>query len=57
MLWGQDITVHTDHKNLEKEGLGTSSDRVYQWALLLEEFAPSIEYIKGTYNLVVDAIS
>ena len=57
MLWGQGITVYKDHKNLEKEGLGTSSDRVYQWALLLEEFAPRIEYIKGTNNLVADAIS
>ncbi len=33
------------------------SDRVYQWALLLEEFAPSIEYIKGTNNLVADTTS
>ncbi len=57
ILWGQDITVYTDHKNLKKEGLGTVSDRVYQWALLLEEFAPRIEHIKGTNNLVADAIS
>ena len=49
--------VYTDHKNLEKEGLGTLSDRVYRWALLLEEFAPRIEYIKGTNNLVADEIS
>ncbi|MCP4746764.1 MAG: hypothetical protein GY874_11585 [Desulfobacteraceae bacterium] len=35
MLWWQDIKVYTDHKNLEKEGLGTLSDRVYRWALLL----------------------
>ncbi len=57
MLWGQDITVYTDKKNLEKEGLSTSSDRVYRSALLLEEFDPRIEYIKGTNNLVADAIS
>ena len=57
MLWGQDITVYTDHKNLEKEGLGTSSYRVYQLARLVEEFAPRIEYIKGTNNWVADAIS
>ena len=57
MLWGQDITVYTDHKNLKKEGLGTSFDRVYQWALLLEEFAPRIEYIKRIDNLVADVIS
>ncbi len=57
MLWGKDIMVYTDHKNLKKEGLGTSSDRVYQWALLLEEFTPRIEYIKGTNSLVADVIS
>ncbi len=57
MLWGKDITVYTVYKNLGKEGLGTSSDRVYRWALLLEEFTPRIEYIKGTNNLVADAIS
>ncbi len=49
--------VYTDHKNLEKEGLGTLSDRVYRWSLLSEEFAPRIEYTKGTNNLVADAIS
>ncbi len=49
--------VYTNDKNLEKEGLGTSSDRVYQWALLLEEFAPRIDYIKGINNLVADTIS
>ncbi len=48
--------VDTDHKNLEKEGPITLSDRVYQWALLLEKFAPRIEYIKGTNNLVADVI-
>ena len=57
MLWGQDIKVYTDHKNLKEEGLGTLSDRVYQWAFLLKEFAPRIEYIKGTNNLVGDEIS
>ncbi len=56
MLLGKDITVYIDHKNLEKERLGTSSDKVYQWALLLEEFATRIEYIKRNNNLVADAI-
>ncbi len=34
-----------------------ASDRVYQWRLLLEEFAPEIIYIKGIHNTVADAIS
>jgi hypothetical protein len=28
MLWGQRIIVYTDHKNLTRDGLGLTSDRV-----------------------------
>ena len=45
MLWGQDIKVYTDHKNLTRDALGLTSDRVYHWRLLLEEYAPEIIYI------------
>ncbi len=51
MLWGQDIRVYTDHKNLTRDALGLTSDRVYRWWLLLEEYAPEI-----IYNTVADAI-
>ncbi len=57
MLWGQTIKVYTDHKNLTQDALGLTSDRVYHWQLLLEEFAPEIVYIKGIHNTVADAIS
>jgi len=57
MLWGQQIKVYTDHKNLTRDALGLTSDRVYPWRLLLEEFAPEIIYIKGIHNTVADAIS
>ncbi len=56
MLWGQDIKVYTDHKNLTIDAVGLTSDRVYRWQLLLEEYAPEIIYIKGIYNTVADAI-
>ncbi len=57
MLWGQTIKVYTDHKNLTCDALGLTSDRVYRWQLLLEEFAPEIVYIKRIHNSVADAIS
>ena len=57
MLWGQQITVYTDHKNLMQDALGLTSDRVYHWRLLLEEYGPTFMYIKGIHNTVVDAIS
>ncbi len=57
MLWGQDIKVYTDHKNLTRDALRLTSDRVYHWWLLLEEYAPEIIYIKEIHNTVEDAIS
>ena len=57
MLWGQKIIVYTDHKNLIQDALGLTSDRVYRWRLLLEEYGPEIRYIKGIDNTVADALS
>ncbi len=57
MLSGQTIKVYTDHKNLTQDALGLTSDRVYRWRLLLEDFAPEIVYIKGIHNTVADATS
>jgi hypothetical protein len=57
MLWGQPIKVSTDHKNLMRDALGLTSDQVYQWRLLLEDYRPKIVYIKGIHNSVADAIS
>ncbi len=57
MLWGQKLKVYTDHKNLIQDALGLTSDRVYRWRLLLEEFGPEIVHIKGIQNTVADAIS
>ena len=57
MLWGQKIIVYTDHKNLTYDALGSTSNIVYQWILILEEYGPEIIYIKGIHNTVADAIS
>ena len=47
----------TDHKNPTRDALGLTSDRVYRWRLLLEEYGPEIIYIKGVDNTVADALS
>jgi hypothetical protein len=57
MLWGQTIKVYTDQKNLTQDALGLTSDRVYHWQLLLEEFASEIVLVKGMHNTVTDNIS
>ena len=57
MLWGQRIKVYTDHQNLMRDALGMSSNRVYRWRVLIEEFAPDIVHIQGIANTVADAIS
>jgi hypothetical protein len=49
--------VFTDHANLMRDALGLTSDRVYQWRLLLEEYGPNIVCIKNIHNTVADAIS
>jgi hypothetical protein len=57
MLWGQSKKVYTDHANLIRDALGMTSDRVYQWKLLLEEDKLKIVSIKGIHNTIADAMS
>ncbi len=56
MLWGQSIKVFTDHTNLKRDTSGLTTDRVYRWRLLLEEYALKIIHIKEIHNTVADAI-
>jgi len=55
ILLGQQIEVFTDHKNLVYKHFNT--ERVMRWRLLLEEFDPKLTYVKGTNNIVADALS
>ena len=48
--------VYKDHQNLVQDALGFTSDRVYCWRLILEEYGPEIFYIKGIHNTVTYAI-
>jgi hypothetical protein len=53
---GQKHKVFTDHANLTRDALGLTSDRVYQWRLLLEEHGTKFVYIKGIHNTIADAV-
>jgi hypothetical protein len=55
ILLGQQIRVHTDHKNLTYKTF--NSDRVMRWRLYIEEYSPDLQYIKGEKNVVADALS
>ena len=55
ILLGHKINVFTDHQNLIFEN--KSSRRVQRWRMLMEEFEPTIHYIKGDTNIVADCIS
>ena len=57
MLWGLKIKVYTDRKNLIQDALGLTSDQVFQWWLLLEEYDPEIIHFKGIHNTASDAYS
>lgn len=57
MLLGQKLVIYTDHQNLVRDSLGSTSDRVQRWNLLLNEYGADIRYIKGVDNTVADAIS
>ena len=55
ILLGHRIIVHTDHKNLTYKNFNT--ERVMRWRLVIEEFGPELNYIKGENNIVADALS
>jgi putative transposase len=57
MLLGYCIKIYTDHENLTRLTTVSKSPRIQRWRWTIEEFGPTIEYIKGPRNVVADALS
>jgi hypothetical protein len=55
MILGGEIPVYTDHHNLTYSKL--SLQQVLHWHLFLEDFHPTFNYIVGSDNKLVDALS
>jgi hypothetical protein len=56
MILGYPIHVFTDHKNWTHDKNYTNA-RVMRWRLMMEDYAPTIHYVKGEKNVVADTLS
>ena len=55
IVLGHKLRVYTDHKNLACRNFNTN--QVLICILILKEYGPYIEYIKGNKKVVADALS
>ena len=60
LLLGSHFVVHTDHKNLEElfnRSKRFRAGKLYRWAVRLQEFDFTAEYVPGYKNTVADYLS
>ncbi len=48
MLFGADLHIHTDHRNLLN--VGDSSERRLRWISYVDEYGPTLHYVEGPLN-------
>ena len=54
MLFGAEIHIHTDHKNILNNG--DSSERRLRWISYVE-YGPTLHYVEGPLNVIADTLS
>ena len=52
---GTTIVVYSDHKNLTYKNF--NMEHIMRWQILIKEFGPTIEYIKGPKNIIANVLS
>ena len=57
IIFGYEINVFSDHKNLFYVATLIESQRVMRWKLIIEEFGPNIQHISGVDNILADTLS
>ncbi|KAG7372944.1 reverse transcriptase RNA-dependent DNA polymerase [Nitzschia inconspicua] len=55
MLLGAKLHIKTDHMNLTRDDI--KSQRLLNWRLLIEEYAPTMTYVSGEENVGADFLS
>ncbi|KYO47305.1 hypothetical protein Y1Q_0018216 [Alligator mississippiensis] len=57
-LWGQQFTLLSDHAPLQwLQTMQNTNAKLQRWAWQLQEFNFTIEHIKGSQNVIADALS
>ena len=57
IIFGYEIKVFSDHKNLADAAILSEYQRVMRWRLILEEFGPNIQHISEVDNIVDGTLS
>jgi hypothetical protein len=55
MLLGAELHIYTDHENILN--VGNSSERRLRWISYVDEYGPTLHYIEGPCNVIVDTFS
>ena len=56
IIFGYEINVFSDHKNLFYAATMSEYQRVMRWRIIIEEFGPNIQHIAGVENILVDTL-